>query len=271
MGRRTERPARRHSGDDEPEQVLYLESGAAPGQTVRLEGGEAVHARKSLRLRTGDPVHMVDGRGGRFAGVITNLDKHGVDVHVDTEERVDVWPRRPVWLGAGVLRSTRMDFLIEKASELGVTRFVPLLLNRCVARPAEDGAKQERWHRLAVESLKQSRRARLLDLAAPADLDAFLDMLPEGAELWVADPEGRAPAAVARDTGDGPLVLVVGPEGGLAPEERGVLERAGGRFVRLGGHRLRAETAVVTLLASALATLGEMDPPAGTAAPSDGV
>ena len=165
-----------------------------------------------------------------------------------------------------MLRSTRMDFLIEKASELGVARFVPLLLKRCVARPSEDGAKQERWHRLAVESLKQSRRARLLDLAPPVDLDEFLAMLPGEATLWAADPEGGAPADAARATGDGPLVLVVGPEGGLAPEEQGILRRAGARFVRLGGHRLRAETAVVALLASALASLGEMDPPGSSPA-----
>lgn len=263
MGRRSDRPRRRPSGDDEPEQVLYVETGASPGQIVRLEGGEALHARQSLRLRSGDPVHLVDGRGGRFAGEIAAMDKAGLSVRVDSEERIALWPRRTVWLGAGVLRSTRMDFLIEKASELGVARFVPLLLKRCVARPAEDGAKQERWHRLAVESLKQSKRARLLDLAPPSDLDGFLESLPPDRELWVADPEGRAPLDAARETGEGPLVLVVGPEGGLAPEERGILDRAGGRFVRLGGHRLRAETAVVTLLAAALATLGEMDPGPG--------
>ena len=76
----------------------------------------------------------------------------------------------------------------------------------------------------------------------------------------MADPAGQVPGDVARGVGDGPLVLVVGPEGGLAPEEQGMLERAGASFVRLGGHRLRAETAAIALLAASLAALGELGP-----------
>lgn len=244
----------------EPEQVLYLDAPSATGRRARIEGGEASHALNSLRLRSGDAVALVDGCGRRYHGRIVALDRHGLDVDVQSEETLSEWPSRTIWIGAGVLRSTRMDVVIEKASELGAARFVPLLLKRCVARPHEDGAKQERWHRIAVESLKQSKRARLLDVAPPADLDEFLAMLPADRSLWVADPSGEDPAEAARQTPSGPLVLVVGPEGGLSPEEMGILERAGARFVRLGGHRLRAETAAQTLLAAALTVLGEFGP-----------
>jgi 16S rRNA (uracil1498-N3)-methyltransferase len=247
----------RRAREGEPEQVLYLDAPSAAGRRVRIEGGEAVHALSSLRLRSGNAVAMVDGCGKRYHGHITALDRHGLDVEVEREEVLAEWPSRAIWLGAGVLRSTRMDAVIEKASELGAARFVPLLLKRCVARPHEDGAKQERWHRIAVESLKQSKRARLLDVSPPADLDMFLSMLPAGRTLWAADPSGQDPAEAARPMPADPLVLVVGPEGGLAPEEEGILERAGARFVRLGGHRLRAETASQTLLAAALTVLGE--------------
>ncbi len=244
-----------HAG--EPEQVLYLDAPSGAGRRARIEGGEAAHAVNSLRLRSGDAVSLVDGCGKRYHGHIAALDRRGLDVEIEREEALSEWPSRPIWLGAGVLRSTRMDAVIEKASELGATRFIPLLLKRCVARPHEDGAKQERWHRIAIESLKQSKRARLLDVAPPADLDTFLAMLPAGRSLWAADPAGEDPAEAARQTPSGLLVLVVGPEGGLAPEEMGILERAGARFVRLGGHRLRAETASQTLLAAALTVLGE--------------
>ncbi len=262
MGRRgSRRPPR---PGEEPEQVLFVASTPAIGGRARLEGAEADHAHRSLRLKTGDAVQLVDGRGGRFHGRVAGLGKRAVEVEVDAEERIPVWPARRIWLGAGVLRSTRMDFLVEKAGELGVERFQPLLLTRCVARPAGEGTKSERWHRLAVESLKQSRRARLLEILPPADLDGFLAALPPARTLWVADPEGLDPREAAREPGGGPLVAVVGPEGGLTPEERGILDRAGARFIRLGGHRLRAETAVVALLAAALATLGELGPdPAG--------
>jgi len=246
---------------EEPEQVLYLGAPATIGQHLRIEGSEADHARKSLRLRTGDAVALVDGCGKRYRGRIAGLDKRGIEATIEREEPLAVWPSRPIWLGAGILRSTRMDIVIEKASELGAARFVPLLLKRCVARPHEDGAKQDRWHRIAIESLKQSKRARLLEVAPPAGLDEFLAALPAERTLWAADPAGEDPLDAARHTPPGPLILVVGPEGGLAPEEAGMLARCQARFVRLGGHRLRAETAAQTLLASALTALGELGSP----------
>lgn len=256
MTGRSRRPRR----PGEPEQVLYLDAPADVGRTVALTGGEADHARRSLRLRTGDPVSLVDGRGTRYHGRVAGLGKARMEVQVETAEDLRPWPRRPVWLGAGILRSTRMDTLIEKASELGVARLVPLHLTRSVARPHEAGAKEERWHRLAVESLKQSKRSHLMEVAAPTDLGAFLEDLPGGAGLWWADPGGISPLAAAdRTPADRiPLVLVVGPEGGISPPEARILADRGGIPVCLGGNRLRAETAALGLLSAALVATGEM-------------
>jgi 16S rRNA (uracil1498-N3)-methyltransferase len=153
-----------------------------------------------------------------------------------------------------------MDILIEKASELGVARLVPLHLTRSVARPHEAGVKEDRWRRLAVESLKQSKRSHLMEVAAPVPLEAFLEGVPEGAGLWWADPRGISPLAAAARTqaSPGPLVLVVGPEGGISPPEAGLLRDRGGIPVGLGGNRLRAETAALGLVTAALAAIGEM-------------
>jgi 16S rRNA (uracil1498-N3)-methyltransferase len=252
---------RRRSSIGEPEQLLYLDHPTEPGRKITLGGAEAGHARKSLRLRTGDAVVLVDGRGCRYPGHITDLTKTEVTVRVDAAEPVPTWPRRTIWMGAGILRSTRMDTLIEKASELGVTRLVPLLLRRSVARPHEEGSKQVRWHRLAVESLKQSRRSHLMAVEDPRSLGAFLEGVPAGASLWVADPRGRSPLEAAREALSEPLVLVVGAEGGLAPDERDLLLARGGIPVGLGGNRLRAETAALALVTGALASLGEMGTP----------
>jgi 16S rRNA (uracil1498-N3)-methyltransferase len=141
-----------------------------------------------------------------------------------------------------------------------VERFFPLLLDRCVARPHGAGAKEDRWHRLAVESLKQSRRARLMRVEAPLDLDTFLEQLPSPADLWFGDPGGVAPPPVVPPQGEGPLVLLVGPEGGLAPGEVERLQDRGGIPIRLGGNRLRAETAGMALIVGALTVGGELGP-----------
>ncbi len=250
---------RRGSREGEPEQVLYLGSGARVGESIRIEGSEADHARRSLRIRSGDAIHLVDGVGHRFAGHVADLDKRSIEVAVESVEDLSPWPDQRLILAAGVLRSTRMDQVVEKASELGVERFVPLVLARSVARPHEAGAKLDRWRRIAVESLKQCRRATLMDVAEPMELGAFLLTLPETGTLWVADPDGEDPRhRVDPPWGGGPLVCVVGPEGGLDETEMGLLQRRGGLGVRLGGHRLRAETASLALVAAALTVIGAM-------------
>lgn len=274
------RPARGPEGRV-PEQVLYLPDPPGVGERARVEGGEADHARRSLRVRSGDPVFLVDGRGCRYEARVTGLGKGHLEVQVLGRTPVPVWPERRVTLAAGVLRSTRMDVVVEKASELGVSRFVPLVLHRSMARPGEEGAKTARWRRLAVESLKQCRRARLMEVEAPQALEAFLEARAASGRLWVADPGGLDPREAAaageapgeagpfappgpesssapQDAGKGSLTLVVGPEGGLTPGELELLASRGAVRVGLGGHRLRAETAGLALLVAALAALGEL-------------
>lgn len=254
-------PRRRRADGEEPEQVLYLPDPPAPGGTAVLSGGEADHARRSLRLRLQDPVSLVDGNGRRFRGTVSGLGKSEMRVRVDSMEILDPWPREEIWLGAGVLRSTRMDTLVEKASELGVSRLCPLVLDRSVARPHEEGAKEQRWQRLAVESMKQCRRARLMEVLPPRSLEAFLEEVPDGATLWAADPGGEPPAEAGIGPGEGPVILVVGPEGGLAGPEIELLGARGARWVALGGNRLRAETAAMTLVVAALGVLGALRAP----------
>jgi len=234
-----------------PEHVLYQDADLAPGRTTRLEGGEAEHARRSLRLRPGDDVHLVNGRGRRYQGRVVDLGKQFVHVEIQSEEALPAWPRTTIWLGAGVLRSTRMDTLVEKASELGVSRFVPLVLERSVAKPGGEGTKEDRWHRLAIESLKQSRRSLLMEVDLPRTLDAFLNALPPDAELWAADPDGDNPSR-GPSSSSGTLALVVGPEGGLSMRERTILLDRKARLVALGRNRLRAETAAIALVTTAI-------------------
>lgn len=258
MMKRAKRPGRRRALDGEPEQVLYHPHPMGPGTVARVGGGEADHALRSLRLRSGDAVVLVDGRGTRFGGTARIVGKE-LEVTVASREPVPRWPGRTLWLAAGVLRTGRMDILVEKVSELGATRFVPLQLKHCMARPGDHGAKAERWNRIAVESLKQSKRSHLLEIGEVTGLAPFLDALPEKTAVVAADPAGRPPEALEGVTGQ-PLVLVVGPEGGLAEEERRLLAGRGAIWIALGGNRLRTETAGVALLVAALDRLGELAP-----------
>ncbi|NNF06948.1 MAG: 16S rRNA (uracil(1498)-N(3))-methyltransferase, partial [Candidatus Eisenbacteria bacterium] len=218
--KRSQSTGRRRNSEAEPEQVLYFPEGAQANTTVHLDGPEAQHAQKSLRLRSGDPVVLVDGKGERFHGVIQDMGKRSFEVSIERIEALTPWPSPSICLAAGVLRTSRMDWLVEKASELGAGRFVPLIMDRSVAKPSEGGSKVERWRRIAVESLKQCKRSHLLQVEEPQGLEAFLESLT-GEPLFFAEPSGEPLQSFADPA---PAVtLVVGPEGGISEIEQGQL------------------------------------------------
>ncbi len=212
------------------------------------------HLARVLRLRPGAPIELVDGAGGLRAARWSGDARPAVDEGVASRAPP---PADPLWLVVGPPRPSRLDWLVEKAAELGVDR---LLLLRCehAARSVGD-ARLLRLQRKAHEALLQCRRLHALEVAGETDLDGVLALAAaHDADLWVADapPDG----APARDetTGPGalpprapgrPLVAVVGPEGGLSDDERARLADAGARAVHLGAGVLRVETAALALAA----------------------
>ena len=235
----------------------------APGARVALPPAEAQHALKSLRLKAGDPLVLTDGQGRVARAHVEEAGRRDLVARVDAVEEVPP-PARPLWLAAAVVRGPRFDFVIEKATELGVTGFVPLLTRHSEVRPGAGGEKSDRWRRLTLAAAKQSRRAWLPEILPPLDLSGVMRRFP-GAAAWVAHPEppaeGRGQPLEAKpdspsgsgDSSPGGDLLLTGPEGGWHPAELEALAGAGARFVHLGEARLRTETAALALLVWALA------------------
>ena len=233
------------------------------GEGLTLPREEAQHALKSLRLAPGDALVLTDGRGTVARARVDSTTRHDLRARVEVRDSVPP-PSRPLWLAAAVVRGPRFDFVVEKATELGVSGFVPLLTRHSEVRPSRGGEKSDRWRRLLLAAAKQSRRAWLPELLDPLPLEALPAHFP-GACLWVAHPEpegvGRAqPIDNNSDDGfssdgrgGGVDLLLTGPEGGWHADELAALAAAGARFVHLGETRLRAETAALTLLVWALA------------------
>lgn len=211
------------------------------GSVVKLEPAEGRHATGALRLAPGREVVLTDGAGGVGSGVLTVARKGRAEVAVGSVDRVPA-PVSGLTLAMAVLAGGAMDLVVQKAVELGVRRFVPVCCERSQFGLERAGRRADHWTRLAMQALKQCRRAWAMEIAAPIPL-ADLVASTEPNRGIVADADGDGLEAFGPTSAD--PVLLVGPEGGFSPDEASVIEAAGWPRIRLGPHVLRAETAAI--------------------------
>jgi 16S rRNA (uracil1498-N3)-methyltransferase len=229
---------------------------------VRFDAGEARHLRRVLRLAPGAVVEATDGAGRVFAVRLEGLSPEtawGTIV-----DRVAAAPESPcaITLAQAILKTEPMAWLIQKATELGVSRILPLETERVVSRSrAERGAtRQRRWERLAREAVKQSGRAVVPTVDAPRPLADALAEAPRHDVAWLFWEGGGEPLArVARAAGrPRRLLVLVGPEGGFAPAEVAAAAAAGLTLVGLGPRTLRAESAGLAAVALCQHLFGDL-------------
>jgi len=214
----------------------------AEGDRARLEREQRHHFGRVLRLRDDAPVELVDGAGGLVRGRWCA----GGEVLVTEVCPSAPPPRAGLHLAVAPPRPSRLDWLVEKAAELGVSRLT-LLDTRHAAREVGPG-RLERLQRKAGEALQQSRHLHALRLDGPLGLSELLAARGE-ASLWVCHPpaDGCASTPPPAPPADAPLLALVGPEGGLSDAELEQLDAAGAARVALGAGVLRVETAALAL------------------------
>ena len=212
---------------------------------LELPDGEARHVLKALRGRSGDRVEVVDGIGRLFAAEL----RGGTEAVVLEELAAPDGADADVSLYQAVPKGGRMDLVVEKATEVGVTSIVPLLTERGVVSPRE--GKVDRWRRVAEAAARQSLRVRVPEVAEPVPFaEAVLRAGEAGVLLHYA--AGLPPVETVVGSPSG---LFVGPEGGWSEDELRVAQDAGVAFGGLGPYRLRSETAGIVAVARALAAL----------------
>lgn len=219
------------------------------GTAVTLDGEAANHVLRVLRLRRGDTLALFDGSGSDYDGKITALGRDSVTVEVGAASTVATESPLDITLVQGVCRGARMDTVVQKATELGVARIRPALAGRSVVRLDEERAdrKQSHWQRVAIAAAEQSGRSRVPLVAEPAPLAEVLAQLQDPVTRLLLDPSGES--LRGRLLPAQPLVLVVGPEGGLTPAETRLAADLGFRPASLGPRILRTETAPLAALA----------------------
>lgn len=213
--------------------------------TVVVTGSEARHLSRVLRLGVGDEVTLFDGEGNQARARVERVDEGSVSLSVLEQIGGDS-SSLALTLATAVPKGDRFDWLVEKATELGVARLIPLITERSVVHPG--GSKLERLRRRIVEASKQCERSRLMELTEPMSWSDCVAREFAGARVQVADPSGE-PFSADRSSTTGPVLAAVGPEGGFTPEELELALRHGARIVALGSTILRIETAALAMAA----------------------
>ena len=223
---------------------------AAPGQELALPPEEASHARKVLRLNPGDRVQLLDGAGGLAWARLIRVDKRQVLAQVE-ESWQEEPPRPRLVLCPGLAKGPAMDLLAARLTELMVNEVRPFTCARSVPVLKDPAARVERWQRLAGQALKQCGAAHAPAFHAPLPLQELLVAAPGGAaRIMLYEDEGghTLAQALAQEKGD-EIWLVLGPEGGFAPQEVEAARAAGFTVCGLPGAILRAETACLAVAA----------------------
>ena len=237
---------------------LYVEAALASGQALGLDPAQANYLRNVLRLKTGAPVLVFNGRDGEWRATLTDRGKRALALEIGEQTRAQTQPLDLHYLFAP-LKHARLDYMVQKAVEMGVSSLRPILTRHTqVTR-----VNLERMRANAIEAAEQCGILTLPEIAAPVSLERVLAER-EATRLLVfcdEDVEVNDPVAAlagARAGATPPLAVLIGPEGGFAEDERGALLRAP-NIVRLalGPRILRADTAAVAALTLVVAVLGD--------------
>jgi 16S rRNA (uracil1498-N3)-methyltransferase len=225
------------------------------GSEIALTPPQAHYLGSVMRAVPGEALAVFNGRDGEWLGRLATLSKGRASAVLDSRLRPQA-PEPDLWLLAAPIKRGRIDWVAEKATELGVSRFWPVLTRRTQA----ERVNRDRLAAHLVEAAEQCERLTLPDIPEPVRLPRLVEDWPAGRILLFLDESGGGPplAEALADIPAGPLAVLVGPEGGFAPEERAMLaELPDARPVSLGPRILRAETAALAALAVVQALAGD--------------
>ena len=222
---------------------------------------EQHHLARALRKKPGDAVQFVDGEGWIYNGVLVRM-KPEIEIEI-RDRRRDCESELPkVTLAPSLLKGTRLDTVVEKATELGVAAILPIRSARTVAgnRPAggKSGQRLERWRRIALSAMKQSLRARLPRIEPVTGMEDIVGTVSSydlALIAWEEEGERRLDLAAGLDAKARRVLLMIGPEGGFSGEEIAMAREAGMVTVSLGRSRLRSDTAAIVGLALLMSVL----------------
>lgn len=229
------------------------------GDSLVINGPDAQHIRRALRMQPGEHLTVCDGQGTDYACQITAFEGEGVRLSVLSQAPSSTEPSLAVTLYQGLPKGDKMDWILQKAVELGVTAVVPLATSRSVIRlDGKEEKKRERWQRIAAEAAGQCGRGIVPRVESPLSFAQALPLLRKDKTICFYEGGGQ-PLSRLVDAGEARLSIVIGPEGGFAEEEIAALRSAGAAVATLGPRILRCETAPLAALTLLMHLTGNLD------------
>ena len=238
---------------------FFIDDTPTVGETAVIEGGDARHIGGALRMTAGEALTLCDGKGTDYAGTITAVEKERVTLLVNAAAPSYSEPSLAVTLYMGLPKGDKMELIIQKAVELGVTAIVPVATARCIVKlDGKDAAKkQARWQKIAAEAAGQSGRGIIPVVETPISWKAALSRF-ERSKTLLCYEGGGAPIGKLVSPADEAISLVVGPEGGFDAAEVEAVTAMGGQIATLGPRILRCETAPLAAIAVLMENSGNM-------------
>ena len=230
---------------------LFVRQSLSQGAAVVLDAAQVNYLGNVLRLREGGELLLFDGSSGEWLARIEEVAKKRMTLSVERKTR-EPEGMPDVWLAFAPVKRAQTDWLVEKATELGATKLIPVMTQRTVA----ERVRLDRLDSIAIEAAEQCGRTRLPEIAEPLSLPRFLETRDLARTLYFADEAGGEPAAAAFQPG--PAVMLTGPEGGFTDVERAAIRAAENAVaISLGPRILRAETAALAALSAYMAVAGD--------------
>jgi 16S rRNA (uracil1498-N3)-methyltransferase len=227
---------------------FFVPSEKIESSLALLEGDEAYHLRRVLRLTPGDEVSIFDGTGREFRALVDQFSSHTVTLNITEQLSDERESPLSITLVQGLIKGERFDLLIQKATELGLTVLQPVATRYTDVKLSEERAEKrlERWRRIVLEATKQSGRRRLMRVLPPIDWKDFVEHAAHPV-IFFSERGGQSLNQIAAKLGSpSSITAVVGSEGGWSDQELASAESAGFHLATLGPRILRAETAGIT-------------------------
>lgn len=244
---------------------FFVERDKITADKIIIDTGDAAHISRVLRLGAGDVITVCDGRGIDYEARICDADDKTVVCDIMSQSKSDTEPNIEVTLFQGLPKASKMEYIIQKTTELGISRIVPCALSRCVVKldgkKAEE-KKTERWRKIAEAAAKQSGRGIIPEIAMPAPLDGAIEEM-KSCDICFAPYEceenTKLRDVLTASDKPGKVGFIIGPEGGFDKSEIEKLISAGIPTVTLGKRILRTETAGEAVLAMIMYELGDIN------------
>ena len=228
-----------------------------PGDCLQLGDSSVQHLARTLRMRAGDQVLLFNGDGREYRASLLDVDRRSVQVRIEGSEAPDRESPLQIHVGQTLSRGERMDYAVQKATELGMVRMTPLFSERCeVKLNSERQDKRLRhWQQVAISACEQSLRCAVPQIDAPEPLEHWVRTVEADLKLVLHHHSARALGELTRPS---TIALLIGPEGGLSDAEVSLAQTAGFQPLALGPRVMRTETAPVVAQAILQSLWGDM-------------